>query len=150
MAGANRFTESDILRLQQKGLKVNDPIIDQKLKKAFGIRKISEDELQIMVMNYVRAEYPGVLSFHVPNGGSRNPIEGGKLKRMGVLRGVSDVFIIKKTTLYSGLIIELKVRPNKVTLEQYEFLVKISKEGFCTQVCFDFDEAKLVIDTYLK
>jgi len=34
-----RFTESDILKLQQKGLKITDHIIDQKLKKAFGLPK---------------------------------------------------------------------------------------------------------------
>ncbi len=37
MAKSNRFTESDLLRLQQKGLTLNDPIIDTKLKKAFGL-----------------------------------------------------------------------------------------------------------------
>lgn len=39
MAKNNQFTEADLLKLQQKGLIVNDPIIDQKLKKAFGMPK---------------------------------------------------------------------------------------------------------------
>ncbi len=33
----NKFSESDLLRLQGKGLKINDPVIDLKLKKAFGL-----------------------------------------------------------------------------------------------------------------
>jgi hypothetical protein len=36
---AKYFVESDLLRLQKRGLKINDPIMDSKLKKAFGIPK---------------------------------------------------------------------------------------------------------------
>lgn len=32
------FTESDILRLQKKGLKINDPIMAQKIGKSFGVK----------------------------------------------------------------------------------------------------------------
>ncbi len=34
---SNKATEADLLKWQQKGLKVIDPIIDKKLKKAFGL-----------------------------------------------------------------------------------------------------------------
>lgn len=37
---SNRFSEADLLKLQLKGMKVNDPVIDQKLKKAFGISNL--------------------------------------------------------------------------------------------------------------
>ncbi|MCC7514516.1 MAG: hypothetical protein IT212_07470 [Bacteroidia bacterium] len=37
MSKGNKFTEADIVRLQGKGLSVNDPVIDTKLKKAFGL-----------------------------------------------------------------------------------------------------------------
>ncbi len=34
----NKFTEADLFKYQQRGMKVHDPFIDQKLKKAFGIQ----------------------------------------------------------------------------------------------------------------
>jgi hypothetical protein len=37
MAKKNPVTEQWLLELQQKGYKIHDPIIDQKLKKAFGL-----------------------------------------------------------------------------------------------------------------
>lgn len=151
-----RPTEQWLLEIQHKrGLKVHDPVIDQKLKKAFGIRKISEDELQIMVMNYIRSAYPEAISFHVPNGGARSKSQGALLKAMGVLPGVSDVFIMKKKynqfplCIYSGLIIELKVKPNKPTKEQLEFLKRMKEQGFQTHVCYEYEEAKKIIDEYL-
>jgi hypothetical protein len=35
----SKFTEQDLFNLQQKGYKLVDPVIDQKLKKAFGLPK---------------------------------------------------------------------------------------------------------------
>lgn len=156
MSKSQPFTDADLFKLQQRGMNVHDPVIDQKLKKAFGIRKISEDELQIMVMNYVRAKYPDVLSFHVPNGGNRSASEGALFKRMGVLAGVSDVFIMKKKhsqfplTVYSGLIIELKVKPNKPTKEQFDFLDKMKAQGFETHICYEYEEVISIINKYLN
>lgn len=36
------------------------------------------------------ARRPGVVGFHVPNGGTRSAIEGKRLKQSGVLAGVPD------------------------------------------------------------
>lgn len=36
------------------------------------------------------AKRPGVVGFHVPNGGTRSAIEGKRLKQSGVLAGVPD------------------------------------------------------------
>jgi hypothetical protein len=36
------------------------------------------------------AKRPGVIGFHVPNGGTRSAIEGARLKQSGVLAGVPD------------------------------------------------------------
>jgi hypothetical protein len=36
------------------------------------------------------AKRPGVVGFHVPNGGTRNAFEGKRLKQSGVLPGVPD------------------------------------------------------------
>lgn len=106
-----------------------------------------EDSLQIAVMTYIRGQYPNVLAFHVPNGGSRNNIEGAKLKRMGVLAGVSDILIF-----HNGrkLAIELKIKPNKPTPTQILFGDKWCREGGVFCVCYDFYAAQKEIDNFLK
>jgi len=90
-----------------------------------------------------------------------NIASGGvtKLKRMGVRAGVSDILIFESGwnedeqdsdyNYYYGLAVELKVKPNKTTNKQVEFLERIEKSGWKTSVCFSFDEAKKIIDEYL-
>lgn len=130
--------------------------------------KGSEDELQIAVNNYLNSQYPEVLHFHVANeretqqrqnknGRWYSPM-GNKMKKKGVRRGVSDHFIIEphwsmdSTTIktYVGLVIELKVYPNKVSDDQAEFMEKMSKRGFDVFVGWDFETTKNKIDHYLK
>jgi hypothetical protein len=89
-----------------------------------------------------------VLWCHIPNGGSRNAIEGAKLKRMGVLPGMPDIMIFEKNKVYSGCAIELKVKPNRPTNDQQRRLSGLSIRGWFTIVAYDFDEAKKQIDYY--
>lgn len=109
-----------------------------------------EDELQIQVITYLQIQYKDKLFFHVPNGGSRNPREGAKLKRMGVLPGVCDVLILNPMGSWNGCAIELKIKPNKVTDSQVDFIGKLDKINWYTKVCYDFESAKNVIDIYFS
>ncbi len=104
-----------------------------------------EDSLQIAVMDYIKYQYPNILAFHVPNGGSRNVIEGAKLKRMGTLAGVSDIIMVLRDKI---VCIELKIRPNKQQDTQKEFQKKVERTGHRYHVCYDIDESKRIIDQY--
>ena len=106
-----------------------------------------EDSLQIAVIDYLRYQFPHVLAFHCPNGGSRNAIEGAKLKRMGVLAGVSDILIFHRCRMCA---IELKIKPNLPTPKQKEFGDKWVKEGGKFFVAFDILQAKKIIDEFLN
>jgi hypothetical protein len=116
-----------------------------------------EDALQIAVATYLNLQYPNVLWCHVPNGGSRNAIEGAKFKKMGVKPGVSDILIFEfkeagwdgRHFSVCGLAIELKIKPNKPTPEQLNFMERLRNQNWVTGICYTFDEAKLAIDTYL-
>lgn len=61
------------------------------------IRRSSEDTEQEIVMQWARinsGKWPELsLLHHIPNGGARNAREAAKLKRMGVLAGVSDLHL---------------------------------------------------------
>jgi hypothetical protein len=58
--------------------------------------KPTEDDLQIYTADVFRAfKRPGVVGFHVPNGGKRHIATAKRMKKFGALAGVSDwVFIV--------------------------------------------------------
>lgn len=88
--------------------------------------------------------------FAIPNGGSRNKIEAANLRRQGVKAGVSDVFLPLPCGDYHGLWIEMKVKPNTPTQKQREFLEHMARNGYAAHVCYSFDEAREIIERYLK
>lgn len=108
----------------------------------------SEDSFQTSVARYL--DSLKLLWFHCPNGGSRNKIEGAKLKGMGVKKGVSDVIICEPRLQYSGMIIELKVGRNKVSPEQLEFLDNMKARGWRTLISYSLDEVMQEVDQYIS
>jgi hypothetical protein len=113
----------------------------------------AEDSLQIACATYLRAQYPNVVWFHSPNGGSRNAIEAAKLKQMGVRPGVSDIIILEPRELHGikpcGLIIELKAKGGKLQDTQASFIMDVQARGFMAAVVWNFDAFKELIDEYL-
>lgn len=53
----------------------------------------SESSEQIGFVKWFRHNYPGVLIFHIPNGGYRDPHTAAKLKDEGVVSGIPDICI---------------------------------------------------------
>jgi len=107
-----------------------------------------EDQLTIAVADYLRLQYPKVLFTHIANERQTSPQRGAKLKRMGVKAGMPDLLIFERGT-YSGLAIELKIKPNRPTENQERCLDFLAMCGWQCHVCYDFDEAKKIIDNYL-
>lgn len=94
--------------------------------------------------------------FHIPNGGSRHIAEAGKLKAMGVRRGVPDLFLPVQNynrsadSGYIGLFIELKKIGGKVPPEQLIWIEYLNNQGYKAVVCYGWEEARDVIEEYLK
>lgn len=107
---------------------------------------MTEDQLQTSVARYL--DVSGYPWFHCPNGGSRNPIEGAKLKGMGVKRGVPDVLIVQPTDQHCGLAIELKVGRNRQTPEQKDWQEVLIGCGWAYEVCRSLDEVMEVVDRH--
>lgn len=107
-----------------------------------------EDHLQHAVMEYLRMQYPDTLAIHVPNEGKRSPFAQYKFKYLGGMQGIPDVIVFKQTATYAGLAIELKVKPNKPTKNQAEFLDRLSDSGWYATWVNSFDQAKNIIDQY--
>lgn len=109
-----------------------------------------EDNLQLALCNYLKMAYRDVIFHHSPNEGKRSYFERFKLKIMGVSSGFPDLFIPIAKGGYHGLFIELKIKPNKCTDNQKKWIKYIIEQGYKADICYDFDEAKKVIDDYLS
>lgn len=72
-----------------------------------------EEALQRAVVGMIaREQRPGVLAFHVPNGGRRGKAEAGRLKAMGTLAGVPDLLVIVDGRVYGLELKTARGRPN--------------------------------------
>ncbi len=89
------------------------------------------------------------LLYHVPNGGKRDKATAVALKRQGVKAGVPDLCLPVAAGGYHGLYIELKAGKNKTTKLQNEWLEDLKNQGYCTAVCYGWQEAAEKITEYL-
>lgn len=114
-----------------------------------------EDALTIQVSDYIRYQYPKAFFTHIANERRTSPMHGAKLKKMGVRAGLPDILIfsqkwVSTNVMLAGVAIELKVKPNKPTESQITALETLKKNGWVTDVCYDFETAKYVIDQYFN
>lgn len=54
---------------------------------------VSEDQEQMLFVQWFRMQYPSVMIWHIPNGGHRHPAVAAKMKALGVVPGVPDLHI---------------------------------------------------------
>lgn len=125
---------------------------------------ISESQIQEQIAGYLRLQYPNVL-FHSDYGsGVRlTPRQAVIQKRQqGGRRAWPDIFIAEPSGLFAGAFLELKregVRirkkngelvADKHIREQDALLTKLAERGYFAAFACGFDEAKNVIDYYLR
>ena len=90
------------------------------------------------------------LMYHIPNEGKRSAAMGARLKAEGLKAGVPDVCLPTAHGGYIGLYIEMKVKPNKPTEHQKQWLRDLRKAGHMTAVCYTWEEAKNLIEEYIR
>lgn len=117
-----------------------------------------EDQLTIACVRYFKVQYPNDVIYHVANQRKTSRFRGGKLKKMGVLAGVSDLHIKAPKGGYLGLIVELKYekndkgvmkRANYPDEAQRSFLRRMHQYGYAVAVCWNLDEFIEVVTTYM-
>ena len=118
------------------------------------VRLRSEDSEQETVIQWARlssGKWPELaLLHHIPNGGNRNKKEAMKLKRMGVLAGVSDLHLPVAHAGYNSLYIEMKYDEGRLLKSQKIFLkLAAAWDNYCV-VCYTATDAIEVIDAYLN
>ena len=112
----------------------------------------SNEQASLMVWAaYQAGRFPELeLLYHIPNGGSRNSIEAYHLKEQGVKAGVPDLCLPVARGAFHGLYIELKIKGNKPTTKQRDWIERLREQGYKAEVCYGWEEASGVILDYLN
>lgn len=87
---------------------------------------------------------------HIPNEGKRGPKAARDAKRLGLRKGVPDLFLALPRGGYAGLWIEMKARGGQSTVEQFLWLKKLDNVGYVATTCFSFSQAKDTVVKYLN
>ena len=120
-----------------------------------------EENLQIAVCNYLRAQYPKVLFNSDLSGIKLTMGQAVKAKKLRSSKGFPDLVIYEPRGNYHALFLELKREGEKITnkkgelktdhlREQEEIIQKLNLKGYLACFAIGFDEAKRIIDLYLK
>lgn len=113
---------------------------------------MTESQLQQNCIQWFRLQYPKYsrLLFAVPNGHKRNIVTAVKLKKEGVIAGVSDLILLVPNKTYHGLCIEMKIGKGKQTESQKEFQSEVEKVGYKYAICRSIDEFINLINNYIN
>lgn len=87
--------------------------------------------------------------FAIPNGEHRHEAVGARLKAEGVKPGVPDICLPWPAKGYHGLFVEMKIKPNVPSPEQYQYLAWLDAAGYLAVVAYGFDQAKVFLCDYL-
>src|SRR3990167_3706265 len=117
--------------------------------------KHEERHDQKMLIRYIRAKYPGIITIISPIhkfAGSRGAcLRQGKIQKdMGYMPGTPDIFIPWPCGTFHGLFIELKKQTGgSVSLKQRDMVHELICKGYCAVICQGYAEAVKYFDNYI-
>lgn len=98
----------------------------------------------------IREKWPVLkLLHHIPNGGSRDAVEGKHLKQQGVKKGVPDLCLPAARGTYHGLYMELKAEKGTASGEQAWWLRELNGQGYYAAVCHGYEAAVRLLEWYM-
>jgi hypothetical protein len=115
------------------------------------VRSHTESNEQIAAMDWLRLQHPKIAehTMHIGNERKATYYAGYIMKRMGVLKGASDLFMAWPSGGYHGLFIEVKSKIGKPTPHQLHFLERMNSVGYMARVCYGAEEIIDTIQEYL-
>jgi hypothetical protein len=108
-----------------------------------------EHKEQVKLVQRVRAFYPDVLIAAIPNGGSRSASERVRLHGEGVLAGMPDLCVLRRSKGFGGLFVEMKTKVGVVSKEQSCIAKQLNSEGYLCVIARSADEGFKIIEEYL-
>ena len=95
--------------------------------------------------------YPELkLMFHIANKGKRSSVSEYHLKQQGMKKGLPDLCLPVARGQYHGLYLELKAEGGRLQDSQRVWIDDLNKQGYKAVIAFGFDEAKKIIEDYIK
>ena len=120
--------------------------------KKIAARAVSEETEQIHLMvwcRYMESKFPELETiYHIVNEGKRTAVTGGKLKEMGLRKGMPDVHLPVSRCAFSSLYIEMKKVGGKPTAEQVDRLEMLERYGNAVAICEGAEAAENVLTAY--
>lgn len=123
-------------------------------------RSGTEDSLQISIFMWAQKNFEKYPELHwlfaIPNGGFRTKAGAGKLRAMGVKKGIPDIMLPIRRGPYAGLLIELKKeatagkRAGQVQPDQKKWIEFFKSQGYGAMVCVGFEQTINTIIQYLE
>lgn len=123
--------------------------------------RLSEAEIQIALVQYLREKYPQVL-FKCDTSAIKLTLgQAVKMKRLGNTRAWPDIFIAEPRRDYHGCYIELKKEGERIVrengnwvsphiAEQAAMIDELNRRGYYAEFAAGFAEARKAIDKYLE
>lgn len=90
------------------------------------------------------------LCFHCPNERKSSIQRRMSMNKAGVRKGIPDIIFPVPNQRYSGLFIEMKVKPNRASVEQMAILKHLNELGAFAILCWSATEAINILDKYLQ
>ena len=123
---------------------------------------MTEHQLYEQIARYLQLQYPDVIyRFDLAADLKLTQSQAAKHKRLHPKRGYPDLFVAEPVLKYAGLMIELKREGTRLRKKNGDFasehiaeqaimLGELDSRGYKAEFAVGFDEAKRIIDSYLK
>lgn len=116
----------------------------------------TEDAIQAACIRWYKLKHRGKMITSFPAGyvfggdATKRAILGRRMKEMGYMKGIPDLFIPHANRFYHGLFIEMKTEKGRLSPEQKEVIPRLEAEGYKVAVCRSLDDFITVVDGYMK
>lgn len=116
------------------------------------VKRHTESNEQIAAMDWLRAQHPKIAehTLHIGNERKASYYAGYIMKRMGVLKGASDLFMAWPCGGFHGLFIEVKSKIGRPSAEQKAFLQRMKDVGYRAEICYGAEEVISTMKDYLS
>lgn len=110
----------------------------------------TEHQIQVALFDWLKLVHPGVFAFAVPNAAKRSVRLAAYLKAEGLRPGVPDVVIAQPVGRWPGMYLELKSENGVLSVDQEKSLQHLMRAGYACAVAYSIDEARDLIEIYLR
>lgn len=118
--------------------------------------KRDEDHIQETCVRWYRLVHRDKMITSFPAGyvfggdATKRAILGKRMKDMGYMKGVPDLFIPHANRFYHGMFIEMKTPKGRLSPEQKESIRRLESENYKCTVCRSLDEFMKAVNEYME